>query len=659
MKAIIFKEIRECSVVCLVMLIVLGATMAGVVYHGSITATPLTTPIFCVVTGFGYPALGVWLGLTQIMVDRRRGRWDFVTHRPISRSRIFFAKAITGSGIYFLTGIIPLIATALWVATPGHLAAPFDWHMLLPRLSDLFGGWVWYFAGMLVGARRARWIGSRLLPQGLAIVSSMMAITVAMNLLEACGFFAGALVILIPAAWGAFVFGGEYESQPLAVRFFQGASVGPGAVFVVLIVAALLMGLFNLVFPEKRSQAYAFYKVDANGRVVQGIYDANGVQEFVDLNGKPISGTGARDIQYNSAPMGNVSLQDPNSSNIPRSIRVSRFGFQESEVYSQDLYGGFGTNWFYVPDRRTIEGYDTLTRRFIGSLGPGGFADASSSPQQFPEPMQVMEGSPNKILAGPTTAYLFSPNTRTVSEIFKTAPDDPIIETGYIYESPRAATTLPDTWTVDNMVETKSAIHVVQDGRELMRVPLEHGYPPYTNMSVYRVSGDRYFFQYTYGFLPDGSSVGDWIVEANIHGKILSRQQLPQPPEERSSNSLRDGIPAILAIPPTLVFSSPEVRNLLNVEIVPAVVSLVSATVTVLLLGRCSPKPGMKITWAIIGAAMGIPGVLLLLCMRQRIASQNCPSCGKPRLVSEEECEHCRANFAPPPMLGIEIFEMV
>jgi hypothetical protein len=86
---------------------------------------------------------------------------------------------------------------------------------------------------------------------------------------------------------------------------------------------------------------------------------------------------------------------------------------------------------------------------------------------------------------------------------------------------------------------------------------------------------------------------------------------------------------------------------------------LASAVVAILLLRRCAPKPGMKIVWAIIAAGMGISGALLLLCMRQRVASIKCPSCGKSRLVSEEHCEHCQAQFAPPVMLGIEIFEPV
>jgi len=660
MKVIIFKEIRECSVICLLMLIGLGSVMAGVIYWSAPDATPLVSAAFHATTAFGYPAMGVWLGLTQIMVDRRRGRWDFVTHRPMSRTRIFFAKIIAGLAVYVFTGIVPLAAAALWVVTPGHFAAPFDGQMILPRAADLFSGVVWYFAGMLVAGRRARWVGSRLMPQVLAVLISVFAVTLPMNPLEAVAVFVMGLAILVPAAWGAFVFGGEYETQPLPIRFLQGVSIAPGVAIAFMTAMGLLVGTAEIILPYHSAPLTGLYQVDRNGRILQSKFGPDGREVFTDLNGTRLSEAQVRELRNNRVASGYLSLRDNELEEMPLFIRGAFGGFQSNESYSLDLGNGSSAYWFYVPNRRTIEGYDDRTRRYIGSIGPDGFAGPSSPPQEFLEPMRKPERYSSIIYSG-TTAYELDLEKREIQKIYSAGQDGPILDAESFYDTDATNRAMRVEFGVNALVRTPSTIYVFQNGHELMHVPLEHGYPPYNSLTVYHINGGRFIFQYTFGYLPNGSMEGDWVVEADEHGKILNRQQLPSVAWESGikSDPWWDQTAGVLALPPVIALSPERVRHSPVVVVGLVATGLASAIVAVLLLRRCAPKPGMKIVWAIIGAAMGISGVLLLLCIRQRVASIKCPSCGKSRLVTEEHCEHCQAEFAPPVMLGIEIFELV
>jgi hypothetical protein len=652
MKAMILKEIRECSVICLLMLIGLGSTIALGFFYSQPDSLPLVSPMFHVITSFGYPAMGVWLGLTQIMVDRRRGRWDFVTHRPISRSRIFLAKVIAGLGMFFLVGIVSLLGATLFVK------GPFDWRMILPRLADMFTGVVWYFAGMLVGARQARWIGSRLMPQDFAVFASIGAVAFAMDIWQALGIIAIALAIIIPAAWGAFVYGGEYEPQPTPIRFLQGLAVAPALSSLLIAVIGLLVGTLALGFGIRRGVQSASYDVDGDGRIVRVNYLASGEWDYTDVDGHPLSTADKQNLlRGNRVTQGALSLQDINSPNLPRAERVHLFGFQNADNYAMQLPSGSSSEyWFYVASRRTMEGYDNRRGRSVGSLGPEGEVGGSDSPAHpFPEPLHRVSRY-DSIVASSTTVYALSLDHREIHKIFTAQNDDPILDAQpfSVGEGSRNFT-LSDQ---DVLVRTRSMIYVLWNGQELFHVPLEHSFPPYYMIKIFAVSGRRFIFQYTDEFTSKDADQGDWFVESDEHGNILSRKQLPSLLWTMESDPEWEDMAQILAVPPAFAFSELWWRLSRGDVIGYSVIAVLSAIFAAMLVIQYSRKPAAHITWAIIAAAMGIPGVLLLLCMRQRVASTPCPSCGRLREVSEEHCPHCRAKFAPPPLLGIEIFEL-
>ena len=130
---------------------------------------------------------GIALGWLQIHAEKHRDLWAYLIHRPITRTAILRSKIAAGMCLYVLGAGLPLLVLVAVAATPGRVAAPFEWAMTLPVLVIFLTGIVCYFAGMLTGLRQARWYGSRGVGLGLAIFASMLAFGVNRILAGASG----------------------------------------------------------------------------------------------------------------------------------------------------------------------------------------------------------------------------------------------------------------------------------------------------------------------------------------------------------------------------------------------------------------------------------------------------------------------------------------
>lgn len=108
--------------------------------------------------------LALALGLRQSLVESAQGTYLFLLHRPWRREAFFLVKLAVGCGLLLACGGLPILAYAAWAATPGHVAAPFEWSMTLSAW------WLWagipaiYLAAFLVGLRPVAWLGTRCLP---------------------------------------------------------------------------------------------------------------------------------------------------------------------------------------------------------------------------------------------------------------------------------------------------------------------------------------------------------------------------------------------------------------------------------------------------------------------------------------------------------------
>ena len=101
---------------------------------------------------------------------------------------------------------------------------PFDARMIGPAVVDGVCGLIFYFAALLVGMRDAKWYGTRLLGFGSACLC-FAEVTRTGLLSHALEWCAAGLAVVVIAAWGAFIAGGRYASQPLVAKIATAFSI--------------------------------------------------------------------------------------------------------------------------------------------------------------------------------------------------------------------------------------------------------------------------------------------------------------------------------------------------------------------------------------------------------------------------------------------------
>jgi ABC-type transport system involved in multi-copper enzyme maturation permease subunit len=231
---------------------------------------------------------GAILGWLQVHNERHRDLWAFLIHRPLSRTKIFFAKVIAGLCLYVVGAGLPLLGVIVMIRIPGHIAAPFEWAMVLPVTAYFLSGIVYYFAGLLTGLRQARWYASRGLGLGVAILVS---VTVA----NVPDFWRALFLILLggaivaTAAWGSFMSNGYYDGQPLLGRRALATSLMLGGFIVVMFVMVLLGSLVPNSFRE--SFHWSRYQMTKDGEIYKMTQPAGKPLQITELNGAPLKDT--------------------------------------------------------------------------------------------------------------------------------------------------------------------------------------------------------------------------------------------------------------------------------------------------------------------------------------------------------------------------------
>ena len=108
-----------------------------------------------------------------------------------------------GLVLLYLSLSLPCLAVVAWAGVPGNLSMPLQSRMALPMLADVLCAGCYYFVGILLTLRQAHWLGTRVLPLGLAFVCSV-AVRMALQFWHAVAFVVVAEGIGAVAAWGAF-----------------------------------------------------------------------------------------------------------------------------------------------------------------------------------------------------------------------------------------------------------------------------------------------------------------------------------------------------------------------------------------------------------------------------------------------------------------------
>ncbi len=691
LRPMIWKEWRENARWAVLALIVLALALGYQLYAANLTTSSDPAgglwngiaPVFL----FGCPLLGAALGFAQVMPELRRDQWAYLVHRPVPRTTLFWGKAVTGLLLALGATALPLGLLGLWAALPGDVAAPFDIHLLLPGVAALLTIVPFYFAGMLLALRPARWQGSRALPLAAAVLASILT----RSLPEFWMAAVAALVfgaILCLAAWGCFATKGEYAHLPRPARAGLGASLYAGAGVAVLtlvgLTVAVVSSLTSKPYQESPSTSYA---IDSTGRVLRDTRAVGGKISTTDLAGHLVplvksSATGTTDRRLTPSP-----LISPDRRYLYGGLRAETSYTDFSRILnSLGGYGGVTTSdgrvtlWYSVYPQRRIVGYVQKTRRLFGYVGPTGFSpvsqpDALRFEVPYPAPSQDYENVP-PLLRYPNTVYWLNiaadpvPTIHTLYTAISPSEIAGVCRVRGVLD-PRGRPT--SNASVAAVAAAGRFFVYMPDGQSLFSVPREYDQIRYNSVDFTATeNGQKYFFWYGPSDKAQKSANGklpQYITETTATGAVTHRYTLPPLPVlTNSPPDVRFGFfgllaPLLASLPINSIYHKDIYEDAANLPLwhlflaMSLLSGILSAGLMALISRRCGDTRRVQLFWAVAGLPLGVFGALMLLALRPWPGRVSCPNCGRPRDVDRDLCPHCGAAFPRPARDGTEIFD--
>jgi hypothetical protein len=181
MNSLTHKELRECAAILGLGVLALGglvaanlgvSPLAGMFGSYARGGIPFLSDGFNLQFAMIALPLATALGFRQSLGDFSGDAHLFLLHRPITRRRIYGTKLCVGLAAYFVLTGLAILAYAVWAATPGTHASPFDWSMTATAWTLWLAVSLVYLGAFLSGIRPAAWLGTRLAP--LAAAALMM-----------------------------------------------------------------------------------------------------------------------------------------------------------------------------------------------------------------------------------------------------------------------------------------------------------------------------------------------------------------------------------------------------------------------------------------------------------------------------------------------------
>ncbi len=663
MKTLVSKEIRETiklavlGALCLTAMLVLSyynfsAQMRELLLGETdlrFPLQPLTGPemrqnlmFFCVI-------FGGLLGWLQGHHDRQQGLWGFLLHRPVTLVTLFLAKTIAGLSLYALAAGLPLLVYITWAITPGHVAAPYESAMLLPVLAFFLFGLPFYFAGMLVGLRPVRWFGSRLIPIGAAIVIAACA-TVLPEFWQALLWLAAGTATLAVACAGSFHPQDGPAGRPAASGLATALALAAGWCLVFLVAGVMLGDVLGRSLPGR---SWFYYVTGKDGMIYRVTRSSPGRTQITDLKDQvvldpethgPISVSG---LQSRSSPSETVFT---GSISERRSARWWSQAFAGNHQYRATP----GAVWFYLPKLGRLAAYDTVTRRFSGTLGPEGFAtNLAGSGAHF-------SGIRGDVFTTPETLYRVNVYERIVRPWFAVpAGEGPLLGVGQLH----------DREGLDHTIAaTSNTVYIIHpDGGVEGSTPYQPSHPQYPVVRVCKLEpAGRFAIWFEPGFQTNQAAGFtlparvQWIngaeQEASVELPVANRPSTASLDPEQIALAI---VLPPLALEPLRWISGdphfPAWKDWLQVSL--PVTILIALPTGLWWMRRYRLARQTQLAWGFFLVLGGFPALLALFTARGWPARVPCPACRRRRVVNRGQCEHCGARFPGPARQGIEIFE--
>ena len=659
MKTLIQKELRENFKLAVIGTIVLtllllaafrsytslltntDLTFSGGAYRDRLQ--PLLSEAFLIPTGWFCAIFGAVIGFLQIHNERHRDLWAFLVHRPVTRTQIFLSKVTAGAALYSVAAGLPLLVFVLYARMPGHVAAPFEWAMALPACGFFLSGMAFYFAGMLVSLRQARWYASRGFGLGVALLVCGAAIGIPAwhfwqtLLIAFCG--AG---VLAAAGWGAFQSGGYFEGQPALGKGATVVSLLGGAVLVILAAAFL----FGQLLPNQMT-TWSHYIMTKDGVIYKQRQTGRNT-EIINLDdtllkdpktGRPVE---YRDFYRKVAGMNSILVY------VRKPSRSAFFNF---------LGATPDTLWYYSTHSKRLLACDRLTRRFVASVGPNGFSqNADAINDRFTVANHGNSVTPPRTWATATEVYDVDLDKRTTRKVFSTTADDPIEGIHDVMPS-------IENWDY-TIVATRRFVHVLtQDGQLAWKQPYRPIGRRYTQIqvSVLEPAGTFALWIGPGGVARPGQILPTEVTWIDKAQGVLKRVELPTLGWSSRDPGLTEQVLSALMPPLGVAVVGLQDDTPLNefwrLLVFAFVAAVICVTVGWRLGRRYNFSRGAQLRWALFHLAFGVPGLLTFLSVQEWPSREACRHCKKLRVVDREDCEYCGTEFAAPGKVGIEIFE--
>ena len=616
-------------------------------------------------TVFVAPLAGLLMGVVQTLFETRPDNWAFVVHRPKSRLAIFVAKCAAGLFLLYVSLALPCLIAASWVARPGNLAIPFQRRMTLSILADVLGAGCWYFVGMVLTLRRAKWLGTRLLPLGLALAATALVTALIGEFWQAALILLAVACVGAVAAWGVFDSNGAADGSAITCAAL-GTMIFPGA----LAVGFVLFGISQAFVSGNRWQ---YYQVDRDGNVVlvtQTVERGERNWTITDVGGHPLPRYDGIDLDdpanANVFVRFNATMLDERAAAWPLTAEFLNKGYRSPTpgVVALRTIAPPGVRLrsiaFYDVPRQIIDLYDPVTHMPTGAVGPAGFSPQAVAPsQRFPgTPLNLFTQGGRHVLAFDSIVYWIELDRRRVRPVFTPAGDDPIFSAAEI--GPPAEPMI--------VLATRRSIHVLRpSGERMFSAPLQLDPAIYFFQAALLPGSSHLVLQ---GFpMPGHDNLGRVVLEYSTDGKLVRRTDPPRLPEPRGpklhETAMFGAIFPLAARPLIPSWILDDVLDLRSAafprvfEGCMIVSAICCAGISILIARRCRFGVTKTAGWALANLLLGPAGVVVMLGINEWPAREPCAACGKRRLASRRHCTACSAAPAPPAFDGREIFEPI
>jgi len=635
---------------------------------------------FLMSTTFGCAAVGVVLGLLQILPEQRRDQWAALLHRPVKRSTIFFGKAFAGIALYFLATVPPYVACVWYVAASEHFAVPFVPQMVFPGVTDICAGAIYYFAALFVGLRRGLWFGSRAFGFLAAIHVSFYitgwGITLFRVPVEASLLMA---LALFTAGWGAISTNGTMSNQPWLARW---------ALLAVIFYGVSALGeMSNVVLGMFSTPQYYYgteYAMDIDGRPLKISVSKTAGTTITDLAGNVI-----KDERFASSSRYNFLVNFVQTSTYigdPHQLKKESTGYSQgyrsNMTYVVLAGGSYDTEterWYYLPQQRQFVGYFYKTNQRIGSIGQDGFRPGYGQVESFKNDIAGFYYEVSSIFQSGSTVYRGTYDQRKLTPIFSQPGTEVFGATPLQSNQDQtiglnlgAVVLLDKILIIDKTGQIVATLPYHQDMNQWGRV-----------LVAIKPSKDRFFLHYmpsAWIKAQEQEQMPSYMEEMDAKGTLLNTYTLPPVHQQGYPRTWQQYISEGLETPAfyfgDLIYGkmgalcgSQRLADAYNYRMTDgwgwtkdlairtstfsaifAVVALIWARWT-----RFSWKRSWA--WALFVLLFNLAGLITFRLVADWPIFVPCPKCQRKRSIQESTCPSCHAGWPAPKREGTEIFD--